>query len=71
MSNEIIILKAIPEDAYGITLVRRKSWFTTYPNEREGITREDIELKLNQRTIEEETLQRKERIQNDKNFKHG
>lgn len=69
MNDKILISEAMPEDAREITLVRRKTWLETYPNEREGITKEDIEASLNSRTIEEETYQREVRIRNDRNSK--
>jgi GNAT superfamily N-acetyltransferase len=69
MNNRIIISEAVTEDAREITLIRRKTWIETYANEKEGITREDIEAVLNNRTIEEETSQRKIRMLNDRNFK--
>jgi ribosomal protein S18 acetylase RimI-like enzyme len=43
MPNEIKILPAIPNDAKGILHVLRKTWRATYPNEKLGITEEDIE----------------------------
>lgn len=67
MSNGIIVSEGIPEDARGITLVRRKTWITTYPNEKKGITKEDIEAAVNRRTVEEESNQRAERIRNGRN----
>lgn len=66
MADAIIFLQATPEYAEGITLVRRQTWLSTYPNEQENITRKDIEEAINTRTIEIETKQREERIRNDK-----
>lgn len=68
MNDKILISEAVPEDARGITLVRRKTGIATYPKQ-EGITNEDIEANLNNKTIEEETSQRELRILNDPNFK--
>jgi ribosomal protein S18 acetylase RimI-like enzyme len=64
MTDTIIYSIALPQDAHGITNVRRKTWFTTYVNEEIGITREDIESSHNKRTVEEESLQRANRIKN-------
>lgn len=66
MNNEITYSIATPEDAHEITLVRRKTWLITYPNDKEGITREDIEEALNKRLIEDETNKTRERITTDK-----
>src|ERR1700721_280750 len=66
--NNINISKAIPEDSYGITSVRRQTWRVTYPNEKEGITKEEIEQALNKSTIEEESIKRAEIIKNNKDI---
>jgi ribosomal protein S18 acetylase RimI-like enzyme len=42
-TNEVKILDAVPEDALGIMNVYYKTWLTTYPNEKVGVTVEDIE----------------------------
>lgn len=68
INNAIEIMDGVPNDAYEITNVRRKTWLTTYPNELEGITKEDIEGAINRRTVEEKTNQRAGRIQNDKSY---
>jgi ribosomal protein S18 acetylase RimI-like enzyme len=41
--KQIEISEARPEDAEGIAYVQRDAWLVTYPNEKLGITREDIE----------------------------
>jgi ribosomal protein S18 acetylase RimI-like enzyme len=41
--EEITILDAMPDDAWGITDVFYKAWLATYPNKERGITIEDIE----------------------------
>ena len=41
--EEIKILDAVPDDAWGITNVFYKAWLATYPNKERGITVEDIE----------------------------
>lgn len=43
MKEEIKIIDAISEDAWGITNVFYKTWLATYPNKEKGITAEDIE----------------------------
>lgn len=65
MANKITFTTAVPEDAHEIMSVRRTAWLTTYPNEQEGITKEDIEQAINKRTNEEEVSRIKERILND------
>jgi ribosomal protein S18 acetylase RimI-like enzyme len=40
---EVKIFEAGPEDAFGITNVLYKTWLSTYPNKKIGITVEDIE----------------------------
>ena len=42
-SSDIRIERAKPEDAHGIQEVFYRSWLATYPNEKAGITAEDIE----------------------------
>jgi ribosomal protein S18 acetylase RimI-like enzyme len=42
-NQEPQIVKAVPEDALGITTVLYKTWLDTYPNPELGITKEDIE----------------------------
>ncbi len=48
MDGDILIHDAKPEDAEGIQFVQKTTWLTTYPNEDLGITREDIEAKIDQ-----------------------
>ncbi len=43
LEKNIIIRKAVSEDAMGITTVLYKTWLATYPNPGLGITTEDIE----------------------------
>lgn len=64
MNSQITLSKALPDDARGITIVRRNTWLETYPNEKEGITKEDIEESFKKSTIEEESVQRADRIRN-------
>ncbi len=42
-SRSIIITRATASDAEGISNVSRETWLATYPNEKAGITKEDIE----------------------------
>lgn len=65
MNKQIVITEATPEDAKAITYVRHKTWLMTYPNEKEGITKEDIEASFNKRSVEDESEQRAHRIKND------
>jgi len=65
MARGIATHEAEPEDAAGITVVGRKTWLSTYPNQGAGITTEDIEAAVNRRTVEEETSSAAERIRND------
>ena len=62
MNRDVFISDAEPEDAYGMSLVRRKTWLATYPNEKERITKQDIEAAINKRSINEESKFREERI---------
>lgn len=48
MKDKIVIQKAIPEDAEGIQFVQKETWLSTYPNPELGITRDDIEAKVNE-----------------------
>lgn len=43
MSNNIVVSVAEVSDALGTIEVQYKTWLETYPNEKVGITREDIE----------------------------
>lgn len=45
---KIVISQAIPEDAIGIRKVQKETWLCTYPNEKLGITKADIEEKLDE-----------------------
>jgi ribosomal protein S18 acetylase RimI-like enzyme len=40
---EVKIFEAGPEDAFGITNVLYKTWLSTYPNQKIGLTVDDIE----------------------------
>lgn len=46
MKNNIKIRKSIPSDVYGIREVQRITWIDTYPNEKAGITLEEIKDKF-------------------------
>jgi len=43
MSRDFVISVAKPEDALGTIEVQYKTWLETYPNQKIGITREDVE----------------------------
>lgn len=43
---KIKIRKSIPNDVYGIREVQKTTWLKTYPNNKEGITIEDIRKKF-------------------------
>lgn len=43
---KITIRKSVPKDVYGIREVQRVTWLHTYPNNKMGITLEDIESKF-------------------------
>jgi len=49
--NKIVISEAKPEDAEGIRKVQRDTWLCTYPNEKLGITKADIEEKVNEMQV--------------------
>lgn len=51
--SKIEIAIATPEDAEGIQEVRHQTWLKTYPNEKLGITIEDIEDRFKDRNSEE------------------
>jgi len=55
MNDFITIHTATPDDAQAIVEVRRSTWLCTYTNEKAGITRKDIEDKINLQTLEEES----------------
>jgi len=63
MLKNLIINIAVPEDAPGITEVRRTTWLATYPNKQAGITKSDIEAALNKRTFQEETERWRDKIE--------
>jgi len=42
----ILVEPAKPEDAEAVSNVQRLTWFDTYPNEKAGITKEDIRMRL-------------------------
>ncbi len=47
MNNiEIKIRKSVPSDVYGIREVQKVTWLNTYPNDKAGITLEDIKNKF-------------------------
>ncbi len=62
--DNITISIATSEDAPGITNVRRETWLATYPNEKFGITRGDIEEAINKRSFQEETKSWEDKIKN-------
>ncbi len=43
---EIKIRKSVPSDVYGIREVQEVTWINTYPNDKAGITLEDIKSKF-------------------------
>ncbi len=49
--SPITVQVASPADAEGIGHVHAETWLTTYPNEEYGITREDIEAKIETRRL--------------------
>lgn len=63
--NKIIIYQAVPEDAKDIRKVQKETWLCTYPNEKLGITKADIEEKVDE--MQARGIDRLvERIENDK-----
>lgn len=46
MHKNIIIRKSIPDDVFGIREVQRITWMNIYPNQKVGITVEDIQEKF-------------------------
>lgn len=48
-NREITIKLAQPTDSQGIVMVLDETWLATYPNESHGITRADIEAKVQSR----------------------
>lgn len=63
-NKTITITEAAPEDALGITTVLYKTWLETYPNEKIGITREDVEESYKDSFTEEKIKNQKENIAN-------
>jgi ribosomal protein S18 acetylase RimI-like enzyme len=64
MNDAIQIIDATPEDASGIQIVQRETWLNSYPNSELGITKEDLEAKMNN-NLEERTERRVKRIRED------
>lgn len=60
--SDILIKNPTPEDARGMTEVFYKTWLTTYPNEKAGITINDIEDRFKDSFTEESLLRRAEQI---------
>ena len=58
----IEIIKAKLEDAEGIQEVQYYTWLKTYPNEKLGIVKEDIEERFKDRLSEEKLAKRREEI---------
>jgi ribosomal protein S18 acetylase RimI-like enzyme len=65
---KIIISEAIPEDAVGIRKIQKETWLCTYPNEKLGVTKADIEEKVNELQAKG-TESLVERIKNDESSK--
>lgn len=59
---EIKIIPATPEDARGVAELFYKTWLATYPNEKAGITVDDIEDKYKDAFTEESLAKRAERM---------
>ena len=69
MENIIITISKV-EDVWGIQDVYYKSWLATYPNNKYGITVDDIEHRFRDRFTQETIDKRKQAILNpDPNFK--
>jgi len=62
--DKVIIDRAKPEDALAVTNVLHQTWLATYPNEKLGITKEDIEDSYKDSFSEENLERQKERIIN-------
>lgn len=60
----IEILEAKPEDARDIHNLLKKTWFDTYPNEKAGISKEDISKFIEERFTEDSIALRAEAIKN-------
>lgn len=61
---EIIIVQPKKEDAIGSIEVQHKAWLATYPNEKLGITVEDIEERYKNAYVGERLERRKKIIEN-------
>lgn len=59
---EVKIVPATSEDARGVAEVYYKTWLATYPNERTGVTTEDVEDRFKDAFTEESLAKRAERI---------
>lgn len=46
MHHNITVRKSIPDDIYEIREVEKITWLNTYPNEKAGVTLEDIESRF-------------------------
>lgn len=67
-TNSFEIQPASSDDANGIALVQEKTWLATYPNEKYGVTEEDIRSK---NFLSEEKIQRwKESIEHQNEQNH-
>ena len=64
IENSIIIDIATPDDVTDIQEVFYKTWLATYPNEKVGITVDDIEDRYKDRLNEDKIAKRKEQIAN-------
>lgn len=62
--ENIVIKNAEKEDAHGILNVQHKTWLSTYPNEKIGITVDDIEDRFTSRFSDEGLLKREKSIEN-------
>jgi ribosomal protein S18 acetylase RimI-like enzyme len=60
--ESVIITEAHPEDALGVQEVFYHSWMDVYPNEKEGITREDIEYRFKDSFTDEVVAKRAEKL---------
>lgn len=64
--QDISISPAMPEDAHSIQEIFYKTWLDTYPNQRYGITKEDIQDRFKEAFTEETIKQREYQILNPK-----
>lgn len=65
--QSVVIERATSEDAEGVNNVIRQTWLDTYPNEKAGITEEDIRLRVegeNGERIPERIKRWKDKIEN-------